>query len=170
MLAGVCLIMLSRAVVPGMSFQPPPGYRALRKGRVSLPGQAYLVTFTTAERRPLFAESRHAMTCCRVLTDSVHWGDATLLAWVLMPDHWHGLFVLGQRVALSAQVARIKGCSARALGKSAGQPLWASGFHDHAVRREQELVSVARYIVLNPIRAGLVTHCGLYPWWDAVWL
>jgi len=29
---------------------------------------------------------------------------------------------------------------------------------------------VARYIVANPIRAGLVDNIGQYPYWDAVWL
>jgi hypothetical protein len=29
---------------------------------------------------------------------------------------------------------------------------------------------VARYIVANPLRAGLVEHLGDYPLWDAVWL
>ncbi|MFV3290267.1 transposase, partial [Pseudomonas sp. NY11955] len=29
---------------------------------------------------------------------------------------------------------------------------------------------VARYIVANPIRAGLVSRVGDYPHWDAVWL
>jgi hypothetical protein len=29
---------------------------------------------------------------------------------------------------------------------------------------------LARYIVANPLRAGLVEHLGDYPHWDAVWL
>jgi hypothetical protein len=33
-----------------------------------------------------------------------------------------------------------------------------------------DLQSVARYIVANPLRAGLVKHLGDYPLWDAIWL
>jgi hypothetical protein len=31
-------------------------------------------------------------------------------------------------------------------------------------------VAVARYIVANPLRAGLCRHLGDYPLWDSVWL
>ena len=34
----------------------------------------------------------------------------------------------------------------------------------------EDLVGVARYIVANPVRAGLVNRVGEYPYWDAVWL
>jgi REP element-mobilizing transposase RayT len=48
--------------------------------------------------------------------------------------------------------------------------LWQPGYHDHALRREEDLVATARYLVANPLRAGLVQHIGDYPLWDAVWL
>ena len=147
-----------------------PGCRALRKGRCSLVGQAYLITFVTAQRRAVFADPLLALSCCRAMVDSRHWQQAELLAWVLMPDHWHGLIVLGEQVKLSAQVARIKACSARAMDVDLARPVWARGFHDHALRKEEALIDAARYIVLNPVRAGLVSRCGSYPWWDAVWL
>lgn len=51
-----------------------------------------------------------------------------------------------------------------------GQAVWGSGFHDRALRVEEDLLGTARYIVHNPIRAGLVARSGLYPFWDAVWL
>jgi hypothetical protein len=38
------------------------------------------------------------------------------------------------------------------------------------LRREEDVLSVARYIVVNPLRAGLVARVGDYPLWDAVWL
>jgi len=51
-----------------------------------------------------------------------------------------------------------------------GQPVWQRGFHDHAVRREEDLQALARYVVANPVRAGLVQRTGLYPHWDAIWV
>lgn len=48
--------------------------------------------------------------------------------------------------------------------------LWQPGFHDHAVRREESLEAIARYIVANPLRAGLVKKVGDYPLWDAIWV
>ncbi|MFP3408382.1 transposase, partial [Pseudomonas sp. SIMBA_065] len=48
--------------------------------------------------------------------------------------------------------------------------IWQPGYQDHALRREERLVHVARYIVANPLRAGLVKSVRDYPHWDAVWL
>jgi len=51
-----------------------------------------------------------------------------------------------------------------------GQRIWQRGFHDHALRREEDLASAARYIVANPLRAGLCGKIGDYPYWNAQWL
>ncbi|MCF6281296.1 MAG: hypothetical protein L3J28_03650 [Candidatus Polarisedimenticolaceae bacterium] len=42
--------------------------------------------------------------------------------------------------------------------------------HDRAIRKEEDLVAIARYIVANPLRAGLVKSIKDYPHWDCVWL
>ena len=49
-------------------------------------------------------------------------------------------------------------------------PIWQAGYYDHALRIEEDIQTVARYIVANPIRAGLVQKIADYPHWDAVWL
>ena len=51
-----------------------------------------------------------------------------------------------------------------------GARLWQTGFHDHALRREEDLAATARYLIANPLRAGLVQRVGDYPFWDAVWV
>jgi hypothetical protein len=50
------------------------------------------------------------------------------------------------------------------------QSLWQKSFYDHGLRSEEDLKGIARYIVANPLRAGLVEHIGEYPHWDAIWL
>jgi REP element-mobilizing transposase RayT len=89
-----------------------------------------------------------------------------------MPDHWHGLIELGQMDSLSALAGRIKGATARSANAARGErrSVWTDGFHDHAIRAEEDLVDIARYIILNPVRAGLVNKVGLYPFWDAIWI
>jgi len=67
---------------------------------------------------------------------------------------------------LSAVMQSVKGLSAKKIGR----PIWQDGFHDHALRREEDLKATARYIVANPLRAGLVERIGDYPHWDAIWL
>jgi len=36
--------------------------------------------------------------------------------------------------------------------------------------KSEDLMKVARYIVANPLRAGLAGHLADYPHWDAIWL
>lgn len=95
-----------------------------------------------------------------------------MLAWVLMPDHIHWLLQLGERDALPTVVARLKSATARATNRmmSRSGAVWARAYHDHALRREEDLLTAARYIVANPLRAGLAKRIGDYPFWNAVWL
>ncbi len=104
--------------------------------------------------------------------------DATgTLAFVVMPDHLHWLLSLGETTSLDRTVRLAKGRAARrvnALRQELGQPpltpLWQGGYHDRALRSHEDLPSVARYVIANPVRAGLVQRVGDYPLWDAVWL
>lgn len=148
------------------------GYSKLRRGRVSLPGQVYLVTFTTAFRQPLFVDSATARCACRAMTDQRLWYHSRLLAWVLMPDHWHGLIEIGGMDHLSVVVQRLKANSARRVRAEfpTHARVWEKGFHDRALRHETMLKPAARYLVANPLRAGLAQQFGDYPYWNSVWL
>jgi REP element-mobilizing transposase RayT len=89
-----------------------------------------------------------------------------------VPDHFHCLVQLGEGDTLPGIVGRFKSASARQANRVLMRqgPFWTDGFHDHALRRNEDLLDVARYIVSNPLRAGLVERVGDYPFWDAVWL
>lgn len=147
------------------------GYAALQAGRVSVARQVYFVTIVTHQRQPWFADffaARIVVNELRRLNDT-HMAES--MAWVIMPEHIHWLMVLGTTRSLSVAVKILKGRSARALGLAAlGGTVWQRSFYDHAVRREEELRSLARYIVMNPLRRGLVRRIGDYPHWDAIWL
>jgi putative transposase len=72
-------------------------YNALRNGRVSIPGQTYIVTTVCAGRRPMFLDlacARAAIAEMRRLHDA---GHVRCLAFVVMPDHVHWLFELAAR-------------------------------------------------------------------------
>jgi len=150
-----------------------PRGQGLRRGRVSEPGRIYLVTTVTHARQPLFADFQSARLLVRCLR---HLDEAGLaaesLCFVVMPDHLHWLFALGERKPLSGLVQILKNLSGRQVNAMRGQvgPVWQPGFHDHALRAEEDVVGVARYVVANPVRAGLVGRVGEYPFWDAKWL
>jgi REP element-mobilizing transposase RayT len=139
---------------------------ALRIGRYSESGRIYLVTTATLERRPVFDDFACARGVVGEMRRLVEEGRVASLAWVVMPDHLHWLLQLGEHADLSGTIRALKGRSAHRLGG----PLWQRAFHDRAVRKDDDLPTAARYIVANPLRAGLVTHLGDYPHWDAVWL
>ncbi len=93
-------------------------------------------------------------------------------AFVIMPDHLHWLIQLQGNLGLSEIVRRLKGSSARGINLKLGRngAVWQTGFHDHALRKNEDIRDVARYVVANPLRAGLVEKIGDYPLWDAAWL
>ncbi|MGG2397467.1 REP-associated tyrosine transposase [Pseudomonas sp. SH1-B] len=137
----------------------------LREGRWSCSGQIYLVTAVTKNRIPVFADLSAARTLIQVIRQDETLGSHRTLCFVVMPDHLHWLLQL-QNEGLARLVGRVKSISAKRLGR----PIWRKGFHDHALRREEDVRSVARYVVANPLRAGLARRVGDYPHWDAVWI
>ena len=137
--------------------------RRLRGGRISEPGRIYLITTVTLGRKPLFADFQLARRVIRALRSQPN--DALTLAFVLMPDHLHWLVQL-ESGDLPTVVGRLKAESARSVGK----PIWQRGFHDRMARKEDDIRAMARYLIANPLRAGLVEDIGQYPHWDAVWL
>jgi len=139
---------------------------ALRIGRYSESGRVYLITTATVDRRPVFEDFACARCVVGEMRYLVEQGGVASLAWVVMPDHLHWLLQLGEHADLSDTIRALKGRSAHRLGG----PLWQRAFHDRALREEEDLVAAARYIVANPLRAGLVTRLGDYPHWDAIWL
>ena len=143
----------------------------LRKGRYSEQGRIYLLTTVTRNRQPLFRDFRAARCCINVLRFQHDRGLVGSLAFVVMPDHLHWLVELlagdlaGLMKSLKCQVTN-------RLNAHSGQSgsIWQSGYHDHALRQDEDLQAMARYLVANPLRAGLVEKLMDYPHWDAVWL
>ncbi|MDI1253478.1 MAG: transposase [Thermomonas sp.] len=125
----------------------------------------------TCGRLPLFAwesASRHVISKIR-LSDVE--GSSRTHAWVVMPNHVHWLFTLGTS-DLSTCVRRFKSRSARAFNSARLKvgPVWQAGFFDHRLRGEDDLRAQARYIIANPVRAGLVETICDYPFWWCQWL
>lgn len=144
---------------------------SLRKGRHSELGRIYLLTTATHNRQPILANYRLGAIVAKELQQADKLGLCHTFAWVVMPDHLHWLVELRQG-QLSDLMRRVKSRSAIAINRIRVRhsTVWQSSYHDHALRREEDLMSVSRYLVANPLRAGLVETIGDYPLWDAVWL
>ena len=143
----------------------------LRKARLSESGRIYLLTAVAHQRKPVFADWQSG----RLLVDQLRCADeasiVTSMAWVVMPDHLHWLIEL-RHGTLAELMCRIKSRSSRSINLKRGDQgrLWQRGYYDRALRRDEDLKDAARYIVMNPLRAGLVKRVGDYPLWDAIWI
>ncbi len=142
-----------------------------RKGRYSEQGRIYLVTAVTKNRQTFFSDWRVGRLVAKQFQKAEREALVASLAWVVMPDHFHWLIALGEK-PLSEVIARTKSRINYSVNKASGRTgsIWQRGFHDRAIRREEDLIAVARYIILNPVRAGLVSRVGDYPLWDAAWI
>ena len=142
----------------------------LLKGRYSEPGRVYLLTTVTEQRRPVFSDFHLGRLVVNQLRQAHDEGIVNSIAWVVMPDHCHWLVELRHKT-LGELMCRIKSRSSVAVNRStrSRSRLWQKGYHDRALRQEDDLKAAARYIIKNPIRAQLSTRIGDYPLWDACW-
>ncbi|MFQ6559961.1 transposase [Pseudomonas sp. Lb2C1-1] len=148
-----------------------PASHRLRLGRHAESSRIYLLSTNTFGRAPVFKDVVLGRLVVEQFRKAQEQGRAASLAWVVMPDHFHWLIEL-RRGSLSELMQRTKSLSTKAVNLRLDNKvsLWQQGFHDRALRREEDLKVMARYVVANPLRAGLVTQLGDYPLWDAIWV
>jgi putative transposase len=81
-----------------------------------------------------------------------------------MPDHLHVL-VAGESDQSNFQefVKRFKQMSGFRHRREERAVLWQSGYHERILRGDEATDAVVRYILENPIRAGLARALGEYP-------
>ncbi len=91
-------------------------------------------------------------------------------AYCLMPDHLH-LQISARDGNLVDFINGWKSYTANLL-KNYGLKgaCWQRGFYDHALRKDEDIQTVAEYIVNNPVRAGLVKNWREYPFSWHKWM
>ena len=148
------------------------GHSQLRKGRRSLANQIYHVSSGTLERELVFSNIRYGRVVVNAMRYEHDFGHVESLAFVVMPDHFHWLFVLTGTRQLSICINNVKAYSAKDINRIRGRDgkVWQTGYYERAIRKEEDLEGVARYIVANPLRAGIANSAKDYPLWDAKWL
>ena len=103
-----------------------------------------------------------------IVQETLHWLDRNhrieLMAVVVMPDHVHFVATLLQGT-LAQLMHSLKSNSAQRINRELhGQRhIWQPGYHDHALRAEEDLSTVVGYCLRNPQRAGLVEDFRDYP-------
>ncbi len=105
--------------------------------------------------------------------------EVDLGAFVLMPDHLHGIVMIappevtsskpstegtkpqGRDVyrrprSLGALVAGFKSSTTKRINllrSSPGAAVWQRNYHEHVIRNDKELAAISEYILSNPLRA-----------------
>jgi putative transposase len=124
----------------------------------------YFLTTCTAFRRPLFATASIAAVVLEQLLHNADQGEFAVLAYCLMPDHLHALVeARSERSDFPGFVKRFKQATGFAYRRDAKQRLWQPGYHERILRNDEASESVVRYILENPVRAGLARDLGEFP-------
>src|SRR5688500_3528625 len=126
--------------------------------------QRYFLTICAFSRRrhfvnPALVEAVHA----QFLRTSIE-SEFAVLAYCFMPDHVH-LLVEGlcETSDLATFVATAKQRAAYAARAFVQGRLWQEGYFERVLRDEDDSFNVARYVINNPVRAGLVASPHEYP-------
>jgi len=124
----------------------------------------YFLTFCTLNRRPLFLTSDSVDEVRRQFLRAEHDERFAVLAYCFMPDHVH-LLVEGKSDDSDCRrfISRAKQLSGFRYKRQFGEPLWQRYGYERTLRSEEATLSVARYILENPVRAGLVRSAAEYP-------
>ncbi len=126
-----------------------------------LPGATYFVTWRTAEGRQLSEPERQ-----EVLDSLLHFDGERCRVYsaCVMPDHVHWLVRPFEGHTLGELVSSVKRYSARQINTESGADgsLWQADRFDHVVRDERWFGEFVRYIVGNPVEAGLVGKASAY--------
>jgi putative transposase len=87
-------------------------------------------------------------------------------AFCLMPNHYH-LVVSTPRIELSAGMHRLNCLYAMRFNNRNERPghLFQNRFDARVVEGDRHIRNVCRYVVNNPVRAGLVKRREDWPWW-----
>jgi putative transposase len=136
-----------------------------RSARLVVPAVPHHLTHRgNNKQRTFFADSDYLRYLGAACADTA----TAIWAWCLMPNHVHLILVPSSCDGLAAVMRRTQGRYTRAINAREGRVghLWQARFASF-VMDEPYLLACARYVELNPVRAGLATRAEHWPWSSA---
>ncbi len=133
--------------------------------RIEFPGALYHLTARGNGRAAIFLDDADRETFLSVLGDVVERYNWICHAYCLMDNHYH-LLMETPDGNLSEGMRQLNGIYTQKFNRRherAGH-VFQGRFKSIVVEKESYLLELCRYIVLNPVRAGLVKHPKDYPW------
>jgi putative transposase len=124
----------------------------------------YFLTICVAPRREVFIDCDSVDLVLSQLRRSASVRHFAVIAYCFMPDHIHLLVEgLTDDADLRNFMRVFKQQSSFAWRRQHEQQLWQRGYFDRVLREEDDTVTVARYVLNNPVRAGIVAAPDQYP-------
>jgi putative transposase len=120
-------------------------------------------------REPVFSDDQDRQTYLALLKHYTQKYKISIWAYCLMPNHIHLLAVPHEQKALALGVGRTNLVYTRYVNRKylrSGR-VWQNRFYSCIVDSDEYLWAVARYIEVNPVRAGLVRSAAEFLWSSA---
>jgi putative transposase len=139
-----------------------------RLPRAAKGGLFYHVLNRANARLPMFEEEDDYLIFDRTLAEALERVRMRLLAFCLMPDHWH-LVVWPRRDGELSDFTRWLTMTHtqrwHAHRGTAGQGhLYQGRYKSFPIQSGEPLVEVCRFVERNPVRSGLVDRAQDWPW------
>jgi REP element-mobilizing transposase RayT len=137
-----------------------------RRDTVFAKGNYYHIYNRGAGRAPIFFGDGNYDYCLDLVARYQERYGATVIAYCLMPNHYHLLLKQETDEPLSKFVSVVFNAYAQAVNRQEGRTgaLFEGRFRHVWVDREEYLVHLCRYIHLNPVEAKLVLHPEEWPY------
>ena len=124
----------------------------------------YSLTFCTNGRRRLFTEHIVVDLIVKQLSRTASEQQFGVIAYCFMPDHLHLLIEgLSDDSDCKRFIKGFKQYSGYYYAQHRKDTLWQRYGFEHVLRDEEVTLRVARYILANPVRAGLAATIEEYP-------
>lgn len=133
--------------------------------RVEFSGAIWHVTSRGNEKSTLFLDEEDRRLFLRLLGRTVERFGWRLHGYVQMGNHYH-LLVETPEPTLSRGMRELNGVYSQRFNVRHGRVghLMQGRFKGILVERDAHLLELTRYVVLNPVRAGIVHKVGDWPW------
>jgi REP element-mobilizing transposase RayT len=133
--------------------------------RLEFAGALYHVTSRGDRREPIYDDDKDRVAFLTILGRVVSDCNWVCYAWCLMTNHYH-LVVETPDGNLAKGMRQFNGVYTQYSNRRHGRVghLFQGRYKAILVDEEAYLLEVARYVVLNPVRAGMVRAPGEWPW------
>ena len=125
----------------------------------------YFVTICCNRKTEIFEDSKPVEICIHILETTIKKEQFKLLVYCFMPNHLH-ILVEGTNDKSNFRkfISVFKQKTGYILWKQMKIKLWQENYYEYVLRKEEDTLTLLRYILNNPVRRGLVQRYNEYPY------